>query len=262
MVSSWLSIITLAPRVCTRVVDSYCFGRVKATIVARAVQPTMMPTMTFLWAFVTCQSLPRSMFSSFSKSKGCNSFSIGYYDSVGTLAEEYSLDGLEQVHEIDPDGPVADVPSIHGDALFVGGVAAAAGLPHAGDAGQNHAVLAEIDAVALDFFGDNRARADEAHVAADDVPELRQLVEAGLAEEGAELCDARVVLELEVRFPLLAGLGVLPEVLLKGLLGVWDHGLELIARKEPAIFADALVGEDDMALVVDGDDEEEGQQDG
>lgn len=182
--------------------------------------------------------------------------------SISAFAEGDGLDGLEQVHEVDPDGPVADVPSIHGDALFVGGVAAAAGLPHAGDAGQNHAVLAEIDAVALDFFGDNWARADEAHVAADDVPELRQLVEAGLAQEGAELRDARVVLELKVRFPLLAGLGVLGKVFLQGFLCVWDHGLELIARKEPAIFADALVGEDDMALVVDGDDEEEGQQDG
>lgn len=173
--------------------------------------------------------------------------------SIGTFAEGDGFYGLEQVHEVDPDGPVADVPGVHGDALFVGGVAAAAGLPHAGDAGQYHAVLAEVVAVALDFLRDDRARADEAHVAADDVPELRQLVEAGLAEEGAELGDARVVLELEVLLPLLAGLGVFPEVFLEGFLCVRDHGLELVAREEHAMLADALVGEDDVAFVADGD---------
>lgn len=179
--------------------------------------------------------------------------------SIGTFAEGDGFDGLEQVHEIDPDGPVADVPGVHGDALFVGGVAAAAGLPHAGDAGQDHAVLAEVVAVALDFFGDNRARADEAHVAADDVPELRQLVEAGLTQEGAELGDARVVLELEVLLPLFAGLGVLLEVFLEGFLCVRDHGLELVAREEHAMLADALMREDDVALVADGD--HDGQHD-
>lgn len=173
--------------------------------------------------------------------------------SIGTFAEGDGFDGLKQVHEVDPDGPVADVPSVHGDALFVGGVAAAAGLPHACDAGQDHAVLAEVVAVALDLLRDNRARADEAHVAADDVPELWQLVEAGLAEEGAEFSDARVVLELEVLLPLFAGLGVLLEVFLEGFLCVRDHGLELVAREEHAIPADALVREDDMAFVADGD---------
>ena len=181
--------------------------------------------------------------------------------SICALAEGDGFDGLEQVHEVDPDRPVADVPGVHGDALFVSGVAAAAGLPHAGDAGQDHAVLAEVVAVALDFLGDDWAWADEAHVAADDVPELRQLVEAGLPEEGAEFGDARVVLELEVLLPLFAGLGVFFEVFLEGFLRVRDHGLELVAREEHAIPADALMGEDDVALVADGDHDGQGDED-
>lgn len=186
---------------------------------------------------------------------------IIYIALICTFSEEYGFNGLEQIHKIYPYGPVADVPGVHGDAFFVGGVAAAAGLPHAGDAGQDHAVLAEVFAVALDLGRDDGPRADETHVAADDVPELRELVEAGLAQEGAELRDARVVLELEVGFPFLAGLGVLGEVFLEGLLGVRDHGLELVAREEPAVLADALVREDDVAFVVDGDDEDEAHQD-
>ena len=70
------------------------------------------------------------------------------------------------------------------------------------------------------------------------------------------------MLELEVCLPLLAGLGILLEVLLEGLLCVRDHSLELVARKESSPLADALVRKDDVALVVDGHDQEERQQDG
>lgn len=67
------------------------------------------------------------------------------------------------------------------------------------------------------------------------------------------------MLELEVLLPLLAGCRVFLEVFLKGFLRVRDHGLELVAREEDAIPADALMGEDDVALVADGD--HDGQRD-
>ena len=152
------------------------------------------------------------------------------------------------------------VPGIHSDTLFVGGVAAAAGLPHAGDAGQDHAVFAEVFAVALDFLGDDWTRADEAHIAADDVPELRQFIEAGLPEEGPELRDSRVVFELEVLLPLFAGLGIFLEVFFEGFLRVRDHRLKLVAREQHAVLADALMGENDMSLVVDGHDNRQGDE--
>lgn len=61
------------------------------------------------------------------------------------------------------------------------------------------------------------------------------------------------MLELEVLLPLLAGFGVFLEVFLEGFLCVRDHGLELVAREEHAMLADALMGEDDVAFVADGD---------
>lgn len=70
------------------------------------------------------------------------------------------------------------------------------------------------------------------------------------------------MLKLEVCLPLLACLGILLEVLLEGLLCVRDHSLELVAREESSPLADALVSKDDVALVVDGHDEEQRQQDG
>ena len=78
-----------------------------------------------------------------------------------------------------------DVPGVHGYAFGVGGVAAAAGLPHAGDAGQDAAVFFEVLTVAWDFFLYDGPRAYEAHVAFDDVPELWEFIEAGLSEEGS-----------------------------------------------------------------------------
>ena len=44
---------------------------------------------------------------------------------------------------------------------------------------------------------DERPRADEAHLAAQDVEQLRQLVERGAAQEPADARDARVVGDLE-----------------------------------------------------------------
>lgn len=70
------------------------------------------------------------------------------------------------------------------------------------------------------------------------------------------------MLELEVCLPLLAGLGIVLEVLLEGLLCVRDHSLELVAREELAVLTDALMRKDDVALVVDGHNQEERKQDG
>ena len=70
------------------------------------------------------------------------------------------------------------------------------------------------------------------------------------------------MLKFEVLLPLLTGCGVLLEVFLEGFLCVRDHGLELVAREEATALADALMRKDDMALVVDGHDQEQGQQNG
>ena len=56
------------------------------------------------------------------------------------------------------------------------------------------------------FVHRQRPRADQRHVALEHVPQLRQLVDAGLAEEVADAGDPRVVLQLERRAVLLAAL--------------------------------------------------------
>ena len=51
----------------------------------------------------------------------------------------------------------------------------------------------------LDLVHRQRPRADEAHLAAEDVPELRQLIERGFPQESADRRDARILVHLENR---------------------------------------------------------------
>lgn len=116
------------------------------------------------------------------------------------MAED-NCNGAPKKHEIQPDAPVMHVPAIHLYALGVVDVAASAGLPHTGDAGEDGVVLFDIFPVPRDFFLDDGAGSDEAHFALQDVQELGQLIEAGLSKEGAALCDAGIVLEFEFAIP-------------------------------------------------------------
>lgn len=109
--------------------------------------------------------------------------------------------GSPQQYHIQPDAPVMHVPAVHLYALGVVDVAASAGLPHAGDAGEDGVVLFDIFPIPRDFFLDDGAGSDEAHLPLQDVQELGQLIEAGLSKEGAALCDAGIVLQLEFSIP-------------------------------------------------------------
>lgn len=109
--------------------------------------------------------------------------------------------GAPEEHEIQPDAPVMHIPTIHLYALGVVDVAASAGLPHAGDAGKDGVVLFDIFSIPRDFFLDDGAGSDEAHLALQDVQELGQLIEAGLSKEGAALCDAGIILQFEFSIP-------------------------------------------------------------
>ncbi len=91
----------------------------------------------------------------------------------------------------------------------------------------------------------------QAHVAQHDVDELRQLVERGLAQEGAERGDAGVV-------P--AGVG--DEALAFAVAEVGVHGAELEDAELLAVEADAGLAEEDRALGGQLDRDRDGQEEG
>ena len=118
------------------------------------------------------------------------------------MAED-NRDSTPEKHEIQPDAPVMDVPAVHLDSFGIVYIASAAGLPHAGDAGEDGVILLDISPIPRDFLLDDGTGTDEAHFAFEDVQELGQLIEAGLSEEGAALGDAGIVLQFEFPIPFL-----------------------------------------------------------
>src|SRR5688572_26271859 len=106
-------------------------------------------------------------------------------------------DGQPEDLEVEADGPVLDVIQVVFDALLERGVAApAVDLRPAGDAGLHlvpEHVLREAVLELLDEIRTFRPRADERHVTAEDVPQLRQLVEVDAAEELPHRRASRVI---------------------------------------------------------------------
>lgn len=109
--------------------------------------------------------------------------------------------GAPEEHEIQPHAPVMHVPAVHLHALGIVDIASSAGLPHAGDAGEDGVVLLDISPIPRDFLLDDRTGTDEAHLTFEDIQKLRKLIEASLSKEGAALCDAGIVLQLEFSIP-------------------------------------------------------------
>src|SRR3954447_6591270 len=98
----------------------------------------------------------------------------------------------EQDAEVEERRPVLDVPDVELDPLRPGQLRAAVDLRPPRDAGLDLQAPALMLVVFLDLVAQRRPRADHAHVAAQDIPELGQLVERQLAEDAAGARDARV----------------------------------------------------------------------
>ena len=105
--------------------------------------------------------------------------------------------------------------------------------------------MAEL--VLHDFAGQRRTRPDDAHIAAQDIDELRQLVERVLAQEAAEAGDAGIVGDLEQDAVALVHVHDFGAAL----LGIAHHGAELEAAEDASFFADALGGIEDRSTGIE-----------
>src|SRR5262249_54171229 len=92
-------------------------------------------------------------------------------------------------------------------------------------------------------------------VADEDVPELRELVQAVLADDAADARDARVVRELVELLVLGAELGVALEDRLEARLAVAVHAAEFRGAEALAVAAEALLEVEDRPLGVEFDGE-------
>src|SRR5439155_23889406 len=85
--------------------------------------------------------------------------------------------------QVEPRASVLDVPEVELDPLVPRELRASVHLRPAGQARLDLEPAALARGVLVDLVAERRARADQAHVAEDDVPELGQLVEREPAED-------------------------------------------------------------------------------
>src|SRR5438067_13656012 len=99
--------------------------------------------------------------------------------------------------------PLANVKLIEQHAIVIAEVGPTRHLPQARDSRLHTGMKPEYLAIETRFAFNDRPWTDDAHVAAQNVPDLRQLVQAELAEQGTKSGYARVLAELAVPRPLL-----------------------------------------------------------
>ena len=173
---------------------------------------------------------------------------------VGPFAEQQGGDGLEQEFDIHPHGLGLDIFHIQLHLLLEGDLRTARDLPGAGDAGDDLEPAAVGQGILIDLRGHRGARTDQGHIALEDVPQLGQFVDGGLADESADAGDPRVVPHLEED----TALHLVPcqQLGLAG-LGIGVHGAEFIHGEQfpPAPDPDLL--EQDRSRGLDPDQQGE-----
>lgn len=123
---------------------------------------------------------------------------------------------------------------------------AVGGLPQARNArgDTQQLLLLLVSEVLIELVTRDGAWADYGQVALQHIEELRHFVDGALADELANLGDARVVVDLALDLPLVQLLGA--QVLLN-ITGIRDHAAELKHADHPASPAHALLRVDRVA---------------
>src|ERR1700720_901402 len=111
---------------------------------------------------------------------------------------DYGAYGSNQNQEIRRQAPIADIVGVESDAALIGHVASTVDLPGAGHAGPGRKIELRMFAIVLKLFRYDRPRPDEAHIAADYIDQLRQLVSARIPQERSQWRDAGIAFQLPV----------------------------------------------------------------
>ena len=173
--------------------------------------------------------------------------------SARPVLPEHDAEGPREDPQVRRQARVAHVPQLQllPAPVLPGGVVAVGHLPPAGDAGPHREHLVTVVPELVGLVERHGPRADHAHVSRQDVYELRDLVQARLADESAELGHARVAVDL-LFAPPLGHLGLV-EVPLGMLVRVRVHRAELVDADLAPVLADAPLAEHRPAGALEGD---------
>ena len=179
------------------------------------------------------------------------------------MPPKHDLDGLNENPQVHQQRLLSYVVRIHDHPASIIGVVAAGDLPESGDSRFRGHVGRQVAPIAEHLVLHNRPWADQAHFSTEHVPDLRQFIETGFAQESPQARDAWISAQLMVAEPFGPGLGIALEQVVQDLLGVRDHGAELQALERAAALADAAVAEQNGAVFdahAHGNDEQQGRE--
>src|SRR5688572_25549412 len=150
--------------------------------------------------------------------------------SVRTPATRHCENRAHQQIKIEPDGPVTEVVGIERFLLSGASLAAKRDLPEARDPGAHAlAKLSEGRRELLEVVVGKWTRADKAHISAQHIPELRQLIDAETPEETSDAWNqSRVAPQLVGREPLVPILGVCREIVIELPIRIPSHRPDLL----------------------------------
>ncbi len=163
--------------------------------------------------------------------------------SIASTRIQNGRDGLHHDHEVTDKAAVGDVKRVELHPLDVVRIASSANLPQSRKAGTHADVIGIVLAVVYRFTGNDRTRSDHAHMTKHDIDELRDLVDAALAQECPERRDARIVLQLARCRPFgpLRRIGC--QVFLKQLFVIVNHRPELQAWEHSPAASDPAMSD-------------------
>src|SRR6516165_7306586 len=101
---------------------------------------------------------------------------------VAAARRQHDDDSLEKDAQIETHAPLFDIAPIQCHSAGIVDVIAAANLPKSRETGPGAHVSLDQTAIFGGFGQYDWAGTDDTHLAPDDVPQLRQLVEAGLSQ--------------------------------------------------------------------------------
>jgi hypothetical protein len=153
---------------------------------------------------------------------------------------------LPQNLKIKHERPVLHIAELESHRVTPGQIRTPAHLPEPGDARLDSQSALHAVAVSLGLVGQQRARADQGHVAAYYVDELRQLIHRPPSQPDANSRHPGIVVHLEQNpRGLVAG-----EQLRFELVRIHDHGAQLVEREPPTVLAHPDLAKQRRAAIV------------
>ncbi len=171
---------------------------------------------------------------------------------------QHRADGAHNVHDVSHHAPILHIAHVELTAFLFVEIVAPGDLPRAGDAWFDEQSRGIDRIVFLHFEVTLRAGANHTHVAHEYVEELWQLVKARLTDKVADLCDARIVLELVPRAHLLSICG--PHFL-EVLVRIHAHRAEIVDVEPLAAQTNTLLLVEHGTTVFDPDGERHNEHD-